>query len=449
MGALQDILAAAIRADLPPEPRLLVAVSGGPDSQALLHLLAHLDAPPTLWAVGVDHGLRPAAAAELAEAEGLAQRLQVPFHRLSVQLPTRGNRLAAARRARYGALRRLAQALGANAVALGHHADDQLETLLLHLCRGQGGRPLLGMRRRRGLWWRPLLSCPGQALRTYLRQHQVPWADDPSNHHPARARAQLRRQVLPCLQALNPAVSQHADAFAQATQDDEAALQHWARRALQRCLRPQGALDAQALGRLPGAVGRRVLRLWLHRSGIEAPGPRWLAQLWAARCLPQGRWHQGPGWVQLERGSFRCGLGQRAAPMPERAVEAPCCLPLYDTGGPNLVAHTRPATGADVPRSRAGVAFDANHLHFNLWLRSWQPGDRFTPWGLHGHRQVGDFFTDLKMPTALRDQWPILMHGDEVAWVVGLRRASLAALGPGTQRVVALEVQGDLPWSPC
>lgn len=460
-------VAAACALHLPPQARLLVAVSGGPDSQALLLLLAQLRdraagsqgaaAPSQLWALGVDHGLRPGAAAELQLAATLAERLGVSYRTVSVRVARRGNRLAAARRARYAALTVAADALGADAVALGHQADDQLECLLLHLCRGAGGNALRGMATRRGRWLRPLLHCTRAALAAHLTQHRVVAAQDPSNADGGRARTQLRQQVLPALRALNPAVAAHAVAFAEATQEDAAALARAARGAWKRLRRPDGQLATVPLHALPPAVGRRVLQIWLRHHGLRTSPSRWRRTLFAASQGDASRlgeptaWSLGTAQVRLSagllayEGRFAASTAALQRPTWRTALIPPGRVALR-LGDVHLAARLAPVDALPLPAARTGVAFDADRLHFTLWLRPWQPGDRFRPWGMLGHVKVGDLFTNLKVPVSLRCAWPVVLHGDEVVWVVGLRRASLAAVGSTTRRVLRLELQGALPW---
>lgn len=182
--------------------RLGVAVSGGGDSLALLHLLAEWRAAggPQLAAVTVDHGLRAEAAAEAEAVAQVCAGLGVPHHVLRWQgWDRRGNLQDAARRARQRLIADWAAGQGIGAVALGHTADDQAETVLLRLARGSGVDGLAGMaaqRRAQGvLWLRPLLDVRREALRDWLRARGIGWADDPSNDDPRFDRVKARRAL--------------------------------------------------------------------------------------------------------------------------------------------------------------------------------------------------------------------------------------------------------------
>jgi tRNA(Ile)-lysidine synthase len=196
--------------------RVLVAVSGGGDSMALLHVLARLGSRLgiELFAHGVDHGLRAAAAAELALAATLASELGVPFTSTALQLAPGGNLQARARAARYAALDAAAERVGADWVATAHHADDRAETLLLRLLRGAspsalGVLPAAAERR-----LRPFIRAPKSAISQHLQRHGVPHAHDPSNRDPRFLRTRIREELLPLLERLTPGAARRLNLLA-------------------------------------------------------------------------------------------------------------------------------------------------------------------------------------------------------------------------------------------
>ena len=207
--------------------RVIVAVSGGPDSMALLHVLweARERLGLTLEVAGVDHGLRPAAAEELALVRARAEALGLPFVRLAVDVARhrRGGGLQdAARRARLGALTALAKERGARRVALGHQADDQAETVLFRIVRGTGLTGLQGIPYRRDPFVRPLLDLSRAEILRYLRRRSIPFVEDPSNADLRFARARIRHRHLPALAEENPRVAEALVALAAAARDAQA-----------------------------------------------------------------------------------------------------------------------------------------------------------------------------------------------------------------------------------
>ena len=196
--------------------RVLVAVSGGPDSMALLHVLALLRPKigHALVAHGVDHGLRAEAIAELDLAERFARSLDVSFERTSLRVAPGGNLQARARTARYEALRTAAAGHGCSVIATAHHLEDRAETVLLRLLRGAGPRGLAVLPPRAGDLVRPMLRAPRAAIDAHIARHQVPFSLDPSNSDPRFLRVRVRRELLPLLRALSPGIDEHLCALA-------------------------------------------------------------------------------------------------------------------------------------------------------------------------------------------------------------------------------------------
>ena len=195
---------------------LLVAVSGGPDSMALLHVLAGLRSKGAfgLFAHGVDHGLRSEAAAELDLATEFARSLDVPFSRSRVSVRPGGNLQERARQARWTALREAAARVGAARVATGHHADDRAETLLMRVLRGTGARGLAAMPPRDGDRVRPMIAARRRDVEAHVARHRIPFATDPSNRDPRFLRTRVRHELLPALERLSPRVVEHLCALA-------------------------------------------------------------------------------------------------------------------------------------------------------------------------------------------------------------------------------------------
>jgi tRNA(Ile)-lysidine synthase len=195
---------------------VVVAVSGGGDSTALLHVLARL-APRfgiQLSAHGVDHGLRPGAAAELDLIEQLARELGVPFARSRLDVQPGGNLQARARTARYAALDRAAELAGARWVATAHHADDRAETVLMRILRGTGPRGLAVLPAASERRLRPLIRSPRTAITEHLARHRLSYSTDPSNGDPRFLRSRIRHELLPALELLAPGAARHLNQLA-------------------------------------------------------------------------------------------------------------------------------------------------------------------------------------------------------------------------------------------
>ena len=260
-----------------PGDRVLVAVSGGPDSMALLHVLARL-APKLgigVRACGVDHGLRPAAAGELNLAEQFATDLGVPFTPVKIDLAPGPNLMARARDARYAALRGVLAEWNEReparernrpppnvSIATGHHADDRAETVMIRLLRGSGPAGLGVLTPRAPMLTRPLVRARRADILAHIERHQVPHADDPSNSDSRFLRTRVRREVLPLLTELSPRIIEHLCALA----DAAAALGPAADGDV------PALLEGVALGRAQRASLARALRAGNRRARVPISG---------------------------------------------------------------------------------------------------------------------------------------------------------------------------------
>lgn len=193
--------------------RVLAAVSGGPDSMALVHALALLGNKMGFVVVahGVDHGLRPEARRELDLAETFCASLGVPFARTKVRVAPGGNLQARAREARHAALESARKKGRAVVIATAHHADDRAETVLIRILRGTGiqGLGVLPPRAVEAPLVRPFFLATRADIEAHVARHAVPFSADPSNGDPRFVRVRIRNEVLPLLRDLNPGIARH------------------------------------------------------------------------------------------------------------------------------------------------------------------------------------------------------------------------------------------------
>ena len=308
-----DIIA-GVRAQIPhPLPeRLGVAVSGGSDSVALLHILHRALTPEgvQLYAVTVDHGLRAASAAEAEDVAALATGLGLSHDILHwAEGPGAGNLQDQARQARYGLLRDWARRKGIAALALGHTADDQAETVLMRLTRASGVDGLSAMSAVRQLedltLLRPLLSLRRADLRDYLRAEGVPWVDDPSNEDRRFDRVRLR-QALPMLEELGLSV-EALSLVAKNMQQARQTLDHYALSAAQEGFSFQAgavAVERAYFAGLPDEIAHRLLRAALQWVSGGTYPPRRAPMMAALETARTG------GSATLAGGRILCRRGR-------------------------------------------------------------------------------------------------------------------------------------------
>ncbi|MBC7794323.1 MAG: tRNA lysidine(34) synthetase TilS [Clostridia bacterium] len=436
---LRRRVASALERLAPRSARILVATSGGPDSQALLHALATTH---ELVAAGIDHGLRPAAAAELDYAEALAQKLGIRFVRRAVRIAP-GNVMQQARKARYTMLEAIAQEYELAHIAMAHTASDQLEQLLLEIVRNNGSRGLKGIPEKRGMIVRPLLGTSRDEVMTYLARHGIKYATDPSNNDMKRSRARIRRDVVPVLKTLNPSIEQNIVPWISDRRHDERILDRRARGYVlakrNRQKLPIFIPPVEHLEITPLTATKRVLATWLRMLGC-------IPRQHLVNRIMRGILSGGSRVLALE-GSFDFD-GKTLWFLP--TAPAVYSLALLVPGDVELAQSRINARLGDPPanlRSTLMVAFDADHLHLPMVVRGWRNGDKFLPFNGVGKDKavahtvkVSDLFINTKVPRALRNTWPVVVHGDEIVWVVGLRRGNQAPITAQTRRAVTLAV---------
>jgi tRNA(Ile)-lysidine synthase len=426
---------------------VLVAVSGGADSVALLHVLTKLapDLSLRVHVLHVDHGLRPDSSRDAEFVRDLAARLSVPTEVARVTVPRRGSLEAAARGARYAALEAHAERLGAHRIALGHTADDQAETVLMRMLGGAGVRGLAGIPAVRGHIIRPLLEVRRSELVAALQAAGLPWVEDPSNRDPKFLRNRIRHDLLPRLGAAYSAdVVTTLNRVSRLCRETVEAIERVARRELERLASSSdGAivLPHATLAELPRQLAAEVLRQAAMRLGARsgaAPLRAW-AHRGLARILasPPPRRPFRLGGVSVEVSSGRVRLGRTPVrALPTRELTVPGMVPLPEIGRV-LEARVATATGYEIPRARHRVAFDAALLPSRLTVRARQRGDRFAPFAA-GERRLKSLLIDEKIPRWERARLPIVEGGGRILWIAGVRRSREAPVMPTTRSVVEL-----------
>jgi tRNA(Ile)-lysidine synthase len=425
---------------------VLIGVSGGADSVALLHVL--LDLAPTLrlrlHVLHVDHGLRPDSARDADFVRALGARLGVPVDVVGVRIGA-GSVEAAARAARHAALEAAAERVGAARIALGHTADDQAETLLMRVLEGTGVRGLAGIPPVRGRLIRPLLESRHRDAVAALAAAGVSWLEDPSNRDPRFFRNRVRHALLPRLaEETGGDLVARLARLARGAREAVDALDRLAAVELSRLGREEddGALvlSRAALAALPRPVAAEVLRGAAARLGSRAPlrawGHRGLRRI-LADDPPRRAFRLGGVVLEVSGDRVRVG-GTRATALAPRELAVPGRVELPEIGRA-LEAVVLSAADYDVPRGRDRVAFDAAGLPPRLLVRARRRGDHFRPFG-GGDRRLKSFLIDAKVPRWDRDRLPLVDAGRDILWVAGVRRGAAAPITEHTGTVVELRL---------
>jgi tRNA(Ile)-lysidine synthetase-like protein len=419
---------------------VVVAVSGGPDSTALLLILADLanELGLVLHVAHFDHRTRPRESALDADfVAKLANRVGAPIRVGRAASRTKSE--DDARDARYGFLRRAAIEIGAATIATGHTRDDQAETVLLHLTRGAGIAGLAGMRPVRDGIARPLLAIGRADTIAVCRAARIRPRTDPTNRSLRFARNRVRLKVVPELARLNPKAVEAIARFAEAAAEFDASRADLAANALSRADH-EGVIALDALGQ--GDARVRALALAWHRATGRELGARHravLAKLASTRDgsrsidLPGGR-------AVREYDRLRVETAVKARP-----VEGPRALDPDGAivwNGWRLAVGTGPSPDGSIDGATETTV--PENLVRKLVVRARQPGDRAA--GTHG-RKLQDVFTDAKVPAAQRARWPVIASDEGVFWVPFLTPPPSS--GSGTRLAVAAPNQmGNALWAP-
>ena len=382
-----------------PGERVVVAVSGGPDSLGLLSILREIlpVIPLHLSVAHFDHGWRPDSADDRDFVASMAATWGFDFHtaRAPEGLPHSEN---AARTARYRFLRETAAATGSTAIALGHTQDDQVETLLLHLLRGSGSRGLSAMRRRDGDLARPLLDIRRREIEAYLTRLHLTPRRDPTNDDARFTRNRLRQQLLPAIDAFDPAARELLARTADILSEEDRFLED------QVATLPDSiATDKTAFAALPPAIQRRVIRRLIPNAGFNE--------------------------VEAARRNQEAGeaLGQA---VPE-------------TIGATSVRLTTSTCTCDRAtfKARDHVGhLDADLVQLPLAVGTRRAGDRMRPLGLDIPKRLQDILVDARVPRHLRDSLPVISDREEIVWIPGVTVAERKRVTAATRRQLHLEI---------
>lgn len=449
---------------LQPGDRVGVAVSGGADSVALLHVLIELrvELGIVLSVVHFNHQIRGAASdADEQFVAHLAKEHKLDFHSARGDAPGRASKEkesleTAARQLRYAFFRELISAGDLNKIALAHTMDDQAETVLMRFLRGAGTRGLAGIYPRRSeeaaIFIRPLLETRRTDIESFLRARKQSWREDATNADTAHTRNKLRHEVLPKLREFNPAIVETLSRSAQVARAEEDYWRAEADRLLPLLVLPGKAargggrsvetaseqsfgLDLHALANHPPALQRRLLRAAAESLDLELDIDHVESVLNVARGeakatgLP-GNWrvvrshrelrfeHQVPAKAKAASGyDYPAPIpGQVSIPDVNLLVHLHLKPLATDDAAYNLEALQSPEVFCHEAGSLKPLASAAT-----LRVRNWHEGDRFRQAHSASEKKVKDLLQEMKVPRELRRNWPVVSSGEKVIWMKGAR----------------------------
>ncbi|RAL23187.1 tRNA lysidine(34) synthetase TilS [Thermoflavimicrobium daqui] len=449
---------------LSPDERVLVGVSGGPDSMALLSGLQQLSAKNNwhLYVIHVNHQLRGQESEEDAEyVENYCLKWQIPYRIECVDvmaaLESGGNSQSVARRLRYEAFQRAAKHLQIRTLALAHHADDQVETILMRFLRGTGVAGLSGMAMSRQ-WQdlkiiRPLLQIRRKEIEHYLEEQKIMPRQDQSNFSLKYTRNRVRLKLIPELMQYNSNVQEAILQLGDIVTEEEKVWKSLVQEALSKVL-VQDKLDRTGVNirrllNLPIALQRRVVKLIL--SCLVNDGTSELTHEAVERIRDFARHPHPSGTIHLPHG-IRIYREYEVVWFTTRdlheeewnhsqgksvTLKIPGVTKIPELGGAMEVKVTSEPLNNYCNHSFENVAvFDADDeiLKQPILIRSRMPGDRMTCLGMKGTKKVKKILMEAKIPRHKRGLQPVVIAGDQILWIVGTKRSNIAPVSSETKR---------------
>ncbi|MCA1057277.1 tRNA lysidine(34) synthetase TilS [Rossellomorea aquimaris] len=423
--------------------RIVVAVSGGPDSLALLHFL-HVNRKEwgaEVMAAHLDHMFRGEESyRELLFVKQFCEEQSIGFHGERIDVPRimeaeSGSLQEIARKVRYDYLRGIMKEVSADKLALGHHGDDQMETILMKLTRGSAGMGRAGIPYTRdfppGEIIRPFLPITKKEIEEYCEEHGLSPRRDPSNDKDDYTRNRFRRVVIPFLKRENPLAHLQFQQFSEEISEDEQYLEELTRQKLNTVWNNTevfSALDIKGFLAMAEPLQRRGINLILNYLYKLRPSSLATIHIYDVLGILRGKSPNAsldlPGGLRVTRAYDTCyfHFGELAT------GQAPYCYQLKDDqpltlpSGSQFVLHD---SLKDIDGSSSDCVYlNREDIALPLYIRTRKAGDRLKIKGLQGTKKLKSLFIDEKIPRHLREEWPIVTDSkDEILWVPGIKKS--------------------------
>lgn len=430
---------------LRPSDKVLVALSGGADSVFLLKILCDLGYE--CEAAHCNFHLRGKESQRDEDfVRNLCQQLKVRLHtkdfNTAVYASDNGISIEmAARELRYAFFEQLAEENGAQAIAVGHHRDDNVETLLLNIVRGTGIRGVRGIQPRNGKIVRPLLCLSHEDITSHLERIGVDYVTDSSNKLDVYSRNKIRLNVMPVLSTVNFAASENIAMSIDNLGEACKIYEHAVKESVARCLTVVGNTQILDINKLMAEVSPRSI---IHEilSPLGFTNAQVLDILRAAESGEPGRMFGAKQWrLLIDRGQIII------APQPAESADIEYkfrfashtgCMRFEGFGllRYNIVDNV----GIEFKNDKNFAYLDVDKMHGPLTIRKVQQGDSFTPFGLKGTKLLSDFMTDIKLNRFEKENQKVMCDGNQIAWVIGKRSSDIFRVDENTKKVLILEL---------
>ncbi|MFH0846663.1 MAG: tRNA lysidine(34) synthetase TilS [Chloroflexota bacterium] len=449
-----------------PGEVLLAGVSGGPDSTCLILVLNELKDKLgiKLHVAHLNHGLRGAEAeADARFVAGLSKKLRIPvtMKKRNVKAYQKTKQMSleeAAREVRYAFFAELAEKTGATKVAVGHTANDHIETVLMHLIRGSGTRGLIGLRAS-NLWHsqgkgitviRPLLEITREETEDYCRSHAVTPRTDSTNLSLSTLRNRLRLELLPLLRQYNPEIENALRRTAKIASDEIAYVDQETEKSTSKVVFLNTdkflVFYKEELSKLHPAIKRNLLLRAIEKlvGDTRQIELKHIEGMLDFLPKPAGRSINLPRGLTFTNDYGRYILSKDASALTARQleIEIPIKIPgITLIPGWSIEAELMSRDQANIKRAEFTAYLDADRAGNKLLVRSRKRGDRFQPLGMAETKKVGEFMIDAKVPRRVRKSVPIVANPTQIVWLVGLRIDERVKVSEETKRVLKLKFE--------
>ncbi len=422
-----------------PDDSVGVAFSGGPDSTCLLYLLRELH--PKTEAIYVNHNLRKDSGKEEEFVRRFCADQGVPLHVEQIQWKRKPPSLEeAARKRRYRHLEKVAKESQLTRIALAHHQDDLVETVLLRLIRGTGPRGLIAMQPIRGRYIRPLLCATRSEIQQYLMERSLPSYADPTNADRNFDRNRIRHDLIPYIESyFNPEVRAALVRVAKWSEEQNNLIEELIQPFLD-LISPQGLdIQRQKFLELSVPLQKELVRRALmkadpsfHISSRTLEGI--LSAIQSASNL------ELPGYLMVQCSQERIQFSQKTAQAGFLEIDV-TGAGSYPFPPSNTSLRFSIVEKAELPSLRHLAFVDAEKASFPLAIRNWKKGDSFQPLGMKGRKKLSDFWIDRKVPRPERKRIPLVFKDDRLVWIAGYEIDDEFKVTPKTRKILKIKLE--------
>jgi tRNA(Ile)-lysidine synthase len=433
--------------------RVLVGLSGGPDSVCLLAVLNRIrDAYNlTIHAIYVNHNLRPEEIpAEITYCTQICNEMKVDFSVRSVDVKGHVkehgiNKQEAARDLRYKAFHEAAMEIGAQKIALAHNADDQAETIFMRLIRGAGASGLAGMPAKRGPIIRPLLEIERKDIEAFLKYENLRCVIDSSNLQTDYFRNKFRLMIMPELKKMNPGLIQSVSRTVSILQEEERYLGIIVTKTLMKMISRKTDTRIELFLTPMESMDIVILRRVLRRALDETEGLRGISFIHIEDIIRLVKEGISGDRIYLPRGirvikdySLLVITSEEPRKIASYEINVPGEVAIVGSGV--VIKASLEEEAEDFGDGKSSVLLDAANMNFPLKIRSRNQGDCFFPYGFGKRKKLQDFFVDAKVPRDERDSIPLVLSGDDIVWVAGYRADDRFRVTGSTKKILRLVI---------